>query len=46
MPFFFSFSSIFDCSTFFDADVVDDLDPLPLLHVVDDDLADDAVREA
>ena len=27
------------------ADVVDDLDALPLLHVVDDELADDAVRE-
>jgi hypothetical protein len=28
------------------ADVVDDLDPLPLLHVVEDDLADDPVLEA
>ena len=33
-------------STFFDADVVDDLDALALLHVVDDHLADDAVRVA
>ena len=41
----FSFSSIFDVSIFFDADVVDDLDALPLLHVVGDELADDAVRE-
>ena len=45
MPFSFSFSSIFVCSSFFEPDVVDDLDPLPLLHVEDDVLADDAVGD-
>ena len=40
-----SFSSIFVCSIFLRAGVVDDLDALPLLHVVDDELADDAVRD-
>jgi hypothetical protein len=37
-------SSILVWSTF-GADVVDDLDPLPLLHVVGHQLADDAVLE-
>ncbi len=44
--FSFSLSSIFDWSTLLGADVVDDLDPLPLLHVVDHDLPDHAIREA
>ena len=46
MLFSLSASSIFDWSTLLQALVVDDLDPLALLHVVDDHLADDAVREA
>ncbi len=46
MPFSFSFSSIFDWLDLVGADVVDDLDPLPLLHVEDDELADHAVRVA
>ncbi len=43
----FSFSALFDLRLvdLLQALVVDDLDPLPLLHVVDDQLADDAVRE-
>ena len=41
----FSFSSIFVVLDLLRADVVDDLDALPLLHVVGDDLADRAVRE-
>ena len=43
MPFSFSFSSISEWLDPLGADVVHDLDPLPLLHVEDRQLAEDAV---